>query len=100
MSKTFGLGRVVATARVWNLIESDEAFSKFVSISLSRYIANDWGELNPEDWALNDESVDGEGRLFGSYELPDFFDIDFEDRLWIITEEDRSTTTISFPGDY
>ena len=101
MKKTFPLGRVVATRRVWELINSDELFSNFVSICMSRYIACDWGALDPEDWQLNDESVDGEGRLLASYPLPeDIFDVGSDDRLWIITEEDRSVTTILFPGDY
>ena len=100
MAKTFALGRVVATRRVWELIEADDLFAKFVSDCMSRYIANDWGVLDEEDWELNDESVDGDGRLLASYPLPDIFDVDFDDRLWIITEWDRSVTTILFPGDY
>ncbi len=100
MSKTFALGRVVATRRVWELIESDEYFSRFVSLCMSRYVTNDWGELHPDDWKLNDESVDGEGRILASYPLPETIEVEFEDKLWIITEWDRSVTTILFPGDY
>lgn len=45
MAITFGLGNVVATKSVWELIDSNPEFSKFVTLCLSRYIANDWGRI-------------------------------------------------------
>ena len=100
MAITFSLGQVVATRAVWELIDKNEDFSKFVTLCMSRYIQNDWGELPEEDWALNDESVRNGERLLASYQIPEFIEEVFEDRLWIITEWDRSTTTLLFPGDY
>lgn len=100
MAKTFGLGQVVATRNVWELIDTNESFSQFVTICMSRYIANDWGDLPKEDWEANDKAViDGE-RLLASYVIPEWIEEVFEDRLWIITEWDRSVTTLLFPGDY
>ena len=87
MAITFGLGNVVATKYVWELIEENEKFSQFVTICLSRYIANDEAVRNGE-------------RLLASYIIPLEVEEVFEDRLWIITEWDRSTTTLLFPGDY
>lgn len=100
MAITFGLGNVVATKYVWELIEENEKFSQFVTICLSRYIANDWGDIEEEDWKANDEAVRNGERLLASYIIPLEVEEVFEDRLWIITEWDRSTTTLLFPGDY
>ena len=100
MSVTFGLGNVVATKSVWELIESNETFSLFVTLCMSRYIANDWGEMDKEDLDSNDYAVRNGERLLASYKIPDDIEEVFEDRLWIITEWDRSTTTLLFPGDY
>lgn len=100
MGVAFALGNVVATRNVWELIDSNEQFSQFVSICLSRYIANDWGELDAEDLEANDHAVRNGERLIASYQIPEEVEEVFEDRLWIITEWDRSVTTLLFPGDY
>lgn len=63
MAITFELGRIVATKRVWELIDTDERFSRFVTGCLSRYIVYDWGELDPEDWKMNDEAVKAESAF-------------------------------------
>lgn len=101
MANTFELGRVVATKRVWELIDSDERFNRFVSGCVTRYMMHDWGDLVDEDWAVNDRFVTKKGgRILASYKLPNYVDVEHEDSLWIITEEDRSVTTLLFPGDY
>ena len=99
--KSFEFGKLVATRRVWELADANERFNRFAGGCISRYAVNDWGDLHPDDWSLNDESVKmGEGRILASYPLPGDVDVEYEDRLWIITEGDRSVTTILFPGDY
>lgn len=101
--KAFEFGRLVATRRVWELADTNARFNRFVGGCLSRYAVNDWGELDPEDWKLNDEAVlSGEDRILASYPLPvEFLDyVDFESKLWIITDADHKATTILFPGDY
>lgn len=100
MAITFELGRLVATRRVWEMIDQDERFSRFVTGCLTRYIVYDWGELDPEDWKQNDEAAKTGERILASYPLPFDVDAGFDDRLWIITESDRSVTTLLFPGDY
>ena len=99
------LGRVVATARVWELIDSNERFNRFVSGCITRFVMSDWGDLTQDDWDLNEESVRlNDGRILASYQLPDFVEVEFEDKLWIILEIGESdadnVTTILFPGDY
>lgn len=61
-----------------------------------------WGDLTKEDKDLNEEALKTGGRLFSSYKiLPKDLMVDgIDDRLWIITEADRSVTTILFPSDY
>lgn len=100
MAKTFALGKVVATRNVWELIDTNESFSQFVTICMSRYIANDWGDICKEDWEANDQAVINGERLLASYVIPEDVEEVYEDRLWIITEWDRSVTTLLFPGDY
>lgn len=90
----FPLGQQVVTRGVYDHIETDPAFALFVKQSMDRHAKGDWGDLCAEDKALNDESLNGEGRLFSAYEqagLP---------KIWIITEWDRSVTTVLFPDEY
>lgn len=100
MAKAFEIGRVVATHNVWELMETNAEFKAFVSICLSRYISYDWGDTCEEDWKSNDLAArDGE-RVIAVYMIPDEIEDTFEDQLWIITEYDRSITTLLFQSDY
>lgn len=60
---------------------------------LLRHAAGDWGDVCPEDWQLNDQAVEHGDRVLSSY-------IVGGTKLWIITEWDRSVTTILLPGEY
>ena len=100
MAITFELGRVVATRAVADLMEENDRFARFVTGCMGRYILYDWGVLHPDDWKMNDDALENEGRILASYPLPPDVHVDGEDKLWIITEWDRSYTTILFPGDY
>lgn len=96
MKKTpFKLGDVYATAGI-QIRMKDEQFSRFVNDSLKRFRACDWGNMCKEDKALNDRAVkQGDGRIHGAYIRPDS-----KERIWIITESDRSVTTVLFPDEY
>lgn len=100
MAKTFEIGNVVSTRAVWDLMEENEAFRWFVSGCLSRYILYDWGDTCPEDWESNNLAVKNGERVIAVYNIPDEIEDTFENQLWIITEWDRSTTTLLFPSDY
>jgi hypothetical protein len=87
----FELGRLVATpgallalrkthTGVWDL--------------LKRHVTGDWGELDPADIAENALSLREGFRLLSAYTLAD------GTRIWIITEADRSATTILLPDEY
>ncbi|MDR0770587.1 MAG: hypothetical protein LBE75_05260 [Burkholderiales bacterium] len=97
----FPPGQVVMTDGVSQHVECGE-FNP--SSFLARHFVGDWGDLCPSDKKQNDRALkSGEDRLFSSYNL----DKGYEDRhglpadkLWIITEWDRSVTTLLFPSEY
>jgi len=94
MADKFPTGRLVTTAGVMDRASSDEAFAKFVRKSLERHSQGDWGDLSAEDKKENDYALGKYLRLFSAYEhdgLP---------KIWIITEADRSVTTVLFPDEY
>ena len=61
---------------------------------LQRHLVGDWGDLDREDAAANDEAVRQGLRILSAYTLPT------QQRIWIITEADRSVTTFLLPEDY
>jgi hypothetical protein len=60
---------------------------------LERHRSGDWGEVSPEDAHENEVSVRYGFRVLSSYKVAG-------ERLWIITEHDRSHTTILLPKEY
>ena len=90
----FKSGTLVFTGGVNDRVAEDTAFADFVLKSLRRHLSGDWGNLCQEDKGQNELALDKYLRLFSAYE---------EDRLpkiWIITEADRSATTVLFPDEY
>ena len=91
---SYNLGRLVMTRGVNDQVAENEAFAKFVMSSLTRHRQGDWGDLPDEDKQENELSLKEGFRLLSAYEaegLP---------KIWIITEADRSSTTILFPDEY
>ena len=91
---TFPFGTLVMTAGVNGRVAEDEEFSKFVVDSLRRHAKRDWGDLEKEDKAENELSLRDGFRLLSSYKHPTL------PKIWIITEHDRSATTVLFPSEY
>ena len=92
MSSTkFELGRTVITPAARDALGEDE--SKVLHL-LARHARGDWGDLCEEDVEVNEIALRADLRLFSSYNLPD------ELAIWIITEADRSVTTVLLPSDY
>jgi len=91
----FQLGRTMMTAGVNDQVADDSKFAKFVTESLARHATGDWGDMSQEDKAENDLALKaGDLRIFSAYEKPGL------PKVWIITEADRSATTILFPDEY
>jgi len=94
----FHLGRVVITPAARDQLA---AMGLSPNTYLTRHRRNDWGDLSADDAALNGAALaDGNHRLFSSYHLDPEADDPEANRLWIITEHDRSVTTILLPSDY
>ena len=92
----FKIGQLVATRAVDERTRGDKKFYNFVAKSLKRHINCDWGDLCDEDKESNEQALKDGGRLFSAY----IFDKQTDEKIWIITEWDRSVTTILFPEDY
>ena len=90
----FELGQVVMTRGIADVMENNEVFKAEVSKAFERYFNCDWGNTCEEDAAMNTEAVEnGNDRVLAVYET-------CEGNIWIITEWDRSVTTILFPDEY
>jgi hypothetical protein len=89
------LGRVVATAPLAAAVPHPQ-----ITALLDRHAQGDWGDLDHEDKAANDDAArTGDGRLFSSYDTPE------HGTIWIITDDIRGEgegpiTTVLFPDDY
>lgn len=93
MSK-FPLGQIVLTRGIYDWMAHNGEFSHFVDASIKRHARGDWGNLTQEDKELNEAALRDGSRLLSAYEhlrLP---------KIWVITEADRSVTTILFPDEY
>lgn len=102
MRGKFETGRIVVTIGVDELMRKDAGFGKFVKVSLGRFLHGDWGDLCQEDRDSNEKSLMSGDRLFASY-VKHGTDVDeppVKYKIWIITEADRSATTILFPEEY
>ena len=60
---------------------------------LDKHIQGNWGEVDEEDKQTNNEALELGNRVLSAYTLDG-------EKLWIITEWDRSMTTILFPSEY
>lgn len=97
MGKYFKLGQLVATKDVDERMQHDRIFAAFVSKSIRRYKEGDWGDVCEEDRLQNDYSADNGERILASYEQAG---VKEPMKIWIVTEWDRSSTTILFPEEY
>ncbi|AGI32931.1 TPA: hypothetical protein PXF07_001992 [Mannheimia haemolytica] len=85
---TFELGRVCATRAV------AECFNQHTLVDLlHRYCSGDWGNLCDNDKKANVKAIERGGRILARYDVED-------ETLYVITEADRSYTTILFPYEY
>jgi hypothetical protein len=97
------LGHVVMTRAVNDAIADHTPFAEFALETIRRHASGDWGELPAEDWRENELSIERGFRLLSSYPLPEAITRTLDapnDRLWVITEADRSVTTLLWPSEY
>lgn len=90
----FSLGQLVVTRGIANKMQDSKEFSDFIARSLVRYQLSDWGDTNESDKLSNDHAVDDQDRIIAAYNYSN------TTTIWIITEWDRSCTTVLFPSEY
>jgi hypothetical protein len=88
-SAKFPLGQIVATANALTQITHADILP-----ALSRHVRGDWGDLDREDWQANESALAHGGRLFSVFHSAGGV------KFYIITEWDRSVTTVLLPEDY
>lgn len=92
-------GTILLTNGVNDLMNKNESFLSFCTQCLKRHKNGDWGDMPEEDKENNDFAISNNQRIFSGYIIPDEIKKD-DDKIWIITEWDRSSTTILFPSEY
>lgn len=89
MERPFELGHTVTTRSAMLALPPADMLA-----AMRRHASGDWGDVDAEDWNANERALAHGGRLFSVYHSSE------GQRFWIITEHDRSATTILLPEDY
>lgn len=89
IASSFPLGQLLATPGALAKVHGQD-----LNACLQRHCRCDWGDLCQEDRAQNDRALRQGGRLFSAYTGRNGV------RFWIITECDRSVTTVLLPEEY
>lgn len=99
MNPKFHPGRVVATRGALKVLDR---YNVAALELLGRHLSGDWGDLCDDDKAANDAALEsGQARLLSAYTLRrTAYGVEETERLWCITEWDRSVTTILCPSEY
>ena len=99
---SFSLGQTLATYAI-NEAMSRQPFQAFIQNSIRRHHSKDWGDCCKEDKKVNGESLKMDMRLLSVYNIPTELkssNHQNNESIWIITEADRSSTTILYPSEY
>lgn len=86
----FSLGAIAATPAV---LEHFDQHGTDLHAYIARHHHGDWGDLCIEDARANQQALQFGGRIFSAYIIA-------SEKVWIITEADRSATTLLFPSEY
>lgn len=89
----FVLGHVVCTRGVNDAIADSASFAEFVTGCLKRHASGDWSNMDEQDQKENNYAIGKYLRIFSAYKH-------CGRKIWIITEADRSVTTVLFPNEY
>lgn len=97
MTKSFPLGQIVATQGVMATVPNAQCIE-----GLARHARGDWGNVCRDDAAENDRALIDENRLLSAYAIDPTKPAKGygENCFWIITEADRSVTTLLLPDEY
>ena len=84
----FQSGTVVATVGALQIADNHAILEL-----LRRHLSGDWGDLSEDDKKANEHAVTHGERILSSYRVKG-------EKLWVLTEADRSATTVLTPGEY
>jgi hypothetical protein len=84
----FQPGSIVATIGATHLASQME-----IAAMLDRHLSGDWGDLAEDDKQANEDALKWGDRILSSYQIQG-------EKLWVITEADRSSTCVLTPGEY
>lgn len=90
----FPIGNTLMTRGVKMLLDENTLVPKLITNDIiSRHASGDWGDVDEEDSATNDRAIKNGDRLVSSYTISG-------EKVWVITEADRSSTTVLLPSEY
>lgn len=84
----FQLGTIVATLGATQVASMEQ-----ITAILKRHLAGDWGDVDPGDAKANEAALKWGDRILSSYQVNG-------EKLWVISEGDRSSTTVLTPSEY
>lgn len=92
----FEIGKLTVTREVNERMQNDEQFHCFVIDSIRRYCTCDWGNVSENDKKANTAAIcAGDERVLAAY-----INKELKTKIWILTADDRSITTVMFPHEY
>ncbi len=93
--RKFKLGSICLTNGVLNECNDTAGFHDFVMDSIEKHSNGNWGNLSEEDKRENEFSLNEHLRILSAYNHSYS-----GKKIWVITEADRSTTSVLFPEEY
>ena len=91
-TRLFRLGQIVGTPGALGALRDAQAD---VADLLQRHVTGDWGQLDDEDRKTNERALITQQRILSVYILPST-----HVKVWVISEADRSATTLLLPEEY
>ena len=95
----FKTGEILFTPYLYSLMLEVNEFKAFILNSINRHSNCDWGDCCEDDNNANEQALYYGSRILSVYNLNKKYNIN-KQSIWIITEHDRSVTTILFPDEY
>ncbi|MFZ1514286.1 MAG: hypothetical protein WAT21_02745 [Saprospiraceae bacterium] len=93
------LGKILFTAPIADAVSNSNDFSAFVCQSIEKHLACNWRNCDSADSHQNDLAFESGCRILSVYKFI-ASPTDSELKIWIITEWDRSVTTVLYPSDF
>ena len=89
----FKVGKVYMTSGINHAIDEDENYHKELINCFEKYLIGNWGDLCEEDKQANEDALINNERILAAY-------LTSKGKVYLITERDRSCTTILFASEY